>query len=289
MIIALFYWDYIDRNEEASMSSENNLTIRDYIDRAMGGKPRTRKGSSSTRTRSSGAKGFHQILTSRSAARSKKSQVKSGGLKAADYLARPVPARNKFKPPSAIAVGKKAMAHTDIFAGHPALGESKVSAMKPAAPSRPIKNDLSQLRSAGLRSLPKQVGVNEQQKIKNSILKAARKYDLPVNLITGVIRAESNFQVKAVSHAGAQGLMQLMPGTARELGVKNPFSIEENIDGGARYLRKMLDSFGGNLKLALAAYNAGPEAVIRYGGKVPPFQETQQYVDRVLRFTRQTV
>jgi soluble lytic murein transglycosylase-like protein len=81
--------------------------------------------------------------------------------------------------------------------------------------------------------------------------------------------------------------MQLMPATARELGVKNPFNIEQNIDGGSRYLRKMLDSFGGDLKLALAAYNAGPEAVIKYGGKVPPYRETQQYVRRVLRFTRQ--
>jgi soluble lytic murein transglycosylase-like protein len=83
--------------------------------------------------------------------------------------------------------------------------------------------------------------------------------------------------------------MQLMPDTARELGVKNPFNIEENIDGGSRYLRKMLDSFGGDLKLALAAYNAGPEAVIKYGGKVPPYLETQQYVNRVLRFTKQAV
>jgi soluble lytic murein transglycosylase-like protein len=271
------------------MSSEYHLTIRDYIDRAMGGRPRNKKGLSSTRTRSSAAKGFHQILTSRSAPRSTRAPAKSGGLKAADYLARPVHAKNKLKPRSAIAPGKKAIANTDVSAGHPALGESKLSAVKTAALSRPIKNDVSHLRAAGLRSLHRQVGTNEQQKIKNSILKAAQKYDLPVHLINGVIRAESNFQVKAVSHAGAQGLMQLMPDTARELGVKNPFNIEENIDGGSRYLRKMLDSFGGDLKLALAAYNAGPEAVIKYGGKVPPYRETQQYVNRVLRFAKQAV
>lgn len=268
------------------MSSENHLTIRDYIDRAMGSGPRNKKGPSPVRTRSSGPTGFHQILTSRSAPRSTRTQAKPGGLKAADYLARPVHTKNKIKPRSVMAPGKKPIANTDLFAGHPAIREPKVSAKKTAALSQPIKNDVSPLRSAGRRFLHKQVGPNQQQKIKNSILKAAQKYGLPANLINGVIRAESNFQVNAVSHVGAQGLMQLMPDTAIELGVENPFNIEENIDGGSHYLRKMLDSFGGDLKLALAAYNAGPEAVIKYGGKVPPYRETQQYVDRVLRFTR---
>jgi soluble lytic murein transglycosylase-like protein len=184
---------------------------------------------------------------------------------------------------------KKTKANTDIGAGHPALSEPKVSAKKTAAPSQVVKNDLSRLRPGGLRSLQKQAVAGEGQKIEASILNAAQKYDLPVNLIKSVIRAESNFQVNAVSHAGAQGLMQLMPDTAEELGVKNPFNIAENIDGGSRYLRKMLDSFGGDLKLALAAYNAGPEAVIKYGGKVPPYRETQQYVNRVLRFIRPMV
>jgi len=107
-------------------------------------------------------------------------------------------------------------------------------------------------------------------------------------LIRGVIQAESNFRVGAVSRAGAQGLMQLMPSTAKELGVTKPFDIDQNIDGGARYLRKMLDRFGGDVKLALAAYNAGPGTVRKYAGNVP-YRETIQYVDRVLRFSAQSV
>jgi soluble lytic murein transglycosylase-like protein len=77
-----------------------------------------------------------------------------------------------------------------------------------------------------------------------------------------------------------------MPATARELGVDNPFDIDQNIDGGARYLRKMLDKFGGDVRLALAAYNAGPGAVEKYGGQIPPYRETEQYVNRVLRFSK---
>ena len=271
------------------MASENHLTIRDYFDRAMGGRTRSKRRPSATRTRSSDPGGFNQILSSRSAARTEKSRAKAGGLKASDYLARPVHAKTKLKPRSALAAVKKAIIQPDIFAGHPALKESEAPVTKSTAPARARQNDAVGLRAAGLQSVHARAGANEHHQIKTSIRKAAYKYRLPASLITGVIRAESNFQVKAVSRAGAQGLMQLMPQTARALGVENPFDIEENIDGGSRYLRKMLDSFGGNIKLALAAYNAGPEAVIKYGGKVPPYRETQQYVKRVLRYTRQPV
>lgn len=119
--------------------------------------------------------------------------------------------------------------------------------------------------------------------VEKSIQQAAAKYNLSPELIRSVIRAESNFQAEAVSPAGAKGLMQLMPETAKELGVTNPFDIQQNIDGGARYLRQMLDRFGGDLKRALAAYNAGPGAVEQYNGDVP-FSETRQYVQRVLRY-----
>ena len=271
------------------MPSENHLTIRDYFDRVMGGRPRNKKGLSPGKTTSSDSRAFHQILTSKRNQRSTNTRAKLSGLKIGDYRAKPVRAKHKFKSRPEMTPVKKTIGNTDIGSGHSVLFESKVSAKRTATSSQVIKDDLSRLRSTGLRTLQEQAAAGERQKIEASILKAAQKYDLPVNLIKSVIRAESNFQVKAVSHAGAQGLMQLMPDTAEELGVKNPFNIAENIDGGSRYLRKMLDSFGGDLKLALAAYNAGPEAVIKYGGKVPPFRETQQYVNRVLRFTGQMV
>lgn len=117
------------------------------------------------------------------------------------------------------------------------------------------------------------------------IKQAAEQYNLPSGLLDSIIRHESNFNKDAVSHAGAQGLMQLMPGTARFLGVKDSFDPAQNIRGGARYLRQMLDQFNGNIEHALAAYNAGPGNVRKHGG-IPPFKETQSYVQKVLNTFR---
>ncbi len=111
----------------------------------------------------------------------------------------------------------------------------------------------------------------------------AQKFKLDRSLVKAVIKTESDFDPQVVSSRGAQGLMQLMPETAREVGVNNPFDPSESIYGGSLYLRKMLDSFDQNLDYALAAYNAGPGAVRKYGG-IPPYVETQNYVRRVKRY-----
>lgn len=114
-----------------------------------------------------------------------------------------------------------------------------------------------------------------------AVNKAAKKYDLPTDLLRAVIKVESNGNPQAVSPRGAKGLMQLIDSTANNMGVENVFKPEDNIMGGARYLRQLLDHFKGDLKLALAGYNAGPANVKKFGG-IPPFPETQNYVKKVI-------
>lgn len=135
-----------------------------------------------------------------------------------------------------------------------------VRSAEPAAPYRPVVTE----------------------SVSRHIREASNRYGVPEKLVTAVIRAESGFNPRAVSPKGAQGLMQLMPRTASMLGVRNSFDPAENIDGGVRHLRGLMEQFQ-NLPLALAAYNAGAQAVTLYRG-IPPYAETQGYVQKVMTF-----
>lgn len=125
--------------------------------------------------------------------------------------------------------------------------------------------------------------INVDQQIKEAVKEASKTYGVDEALILAIIKQESAFNPRAVSPVGAQGLMQLMPETAQYLGVKDPFDIKQNIMGGTKYIKQLLDQFNGDLKLAIAAYNAGPGNVQKYGG-IPPFSETQNYVSKVLSY-----
>lgn len=129
---------------------------------------------------------------------------------------------------------------------------------------------------------------NKEVSLEDIFEKAADKYDVSIDLLKAIAKQESNFKADAVSRSGAMGVMQLMPATAKELGVTNAFDPEQNIMGGAKYISKLLDQYNGDTKLALAAYNAGSGNVRKYGG-IPPFKETQNYVVKVMGYYEQNL
>lgn len=134
--------------------------------------------------------------------------------------------------------------------------------------------------------MPKQNAGANATRFDDIIAEASRLYRIPTALIRAVIKVESNFDPRAVSHANAHGLMQLIPPTAERMMVSDIFDPRQNILGGTRYLRVLANTFNGNLELTLAAYNAGEGAVARYGG-VPPYPETQHYVAKVSQYYQQ--
>jgi hypothetical protein len=170
--------------------------------------------------------------------------------------------------------------------GSTKFGRNQHQTASPAQKTRSVEYIAAVLKDEGRASMPVSpmtVSIAGKIPYRKYILQAAQAYNVDPALIIAVIKAESNNNPRAVSHCGARGLMQIMPGTARDLNVSDPFDPAENVDGGVRYLRQMLDRFNGDERLALAAYNAGEANVLSYGG-VPPFRETRQYIKTVLRY-----
>jgi len=142
-------------------------------------------------------------------------------------------------------------------------------------------------KKAALKKAEKNVSVGCDKKVECDlypiILKAASRHQIDPALIKAIIMAESGYKIKAISKRGAKGLMQLMPGTAQALGVKDVFNPKENISGGVRYFKQLVNQFDGDIKLALAAYNAGSRKVRRYNG-IPPYKATHYYIKKVFKY-----
>ncbi len=156
--------------------------------------------------------------------------------------------------------------------------------MQDSSPIKEQQNAFSTRKAASQNDGVERVR-REKGAIGEMLLSSAQKYGVDPKLLSAVAEVESGYNADAVSSAGAIGVMQLMPDTAASLGVKNPYDPKQNIDGGAKYLRELLDDFGGNVRKAVAAYNAGPAAVRKYHG-VPPYAETQNYVSHVLDLSK---
>ncbi|HTO71960.1 MAG TPA: transglycosylase SLT domain-containing protein [Myxococcota bacterium] len=179
---------------------------------------------------------------------------------------------------AAVAVSLSQAAHAQIYVFKDAYGRTFFTDAPPHDGFEPYhsKGFLNRIRTAAGKAAT-------EKSFDGAIKRASRQHGVSAALVKAVIAAESGFDPLALSRRGAQGLMQLMPDTAEQLGVDDAYDPWQNIDGGTRYLCELIDRFPGELELALAAYNAGPEAVRQYQG-VPPYAETRGYVRRVLAY-----
>ena len=263
------------------MVPKTNWTIQDYL-KQVGMTAAAMRRRAAAPSPGDSKHDFSRILADTQDNARKAVQASGGGRRIADYLKTPVVA----KVPRPCNRSSESISGADQVKAPASVPKEPPGITQPHSqrPSAETAIEAASSSEAHTKPQPLKAGT-VTQRIDASIEKAAIDYDLPADLIRGVIQVESNFQVRAVSPAGAQGLMQLMPATARELGVDNPFDIQQNIDGGARYLRQMLDMFNGDLKQALSAYNAGPGAVMKYDGQVP-YAETRHYVRKVMLYAQ---
>jgi len=176
-------------------------------------------------------------------------------------------------------VGLPASADAQIYSWRDATGTLVLSSTKPSDPAATATYAIAGTTSTGFRST--RYATNPKSRAYDSLIEAnAARHGISADLVRAVIQAESAFNPLARSHKGAMGLMQLMPATAAELGVDDPYDPAQNIAGGTAYLKGLLNRYSGNEELALAAYNAGPGAVEKYGA-VPPYRETRNYVMKI--------
>jgi hypothetical protein len=285
------------------MAIESRMTIEDYINKASGRIKVIRQDLKPQKETQAATADFNGILSTFKKLPQQTEPKIAKGLSIADYRLRPVAC--PYNRPSRRLPSGSQTAHSNPSRGITAYKEASEYLLGSETPDKQsavcletgTKDRAQNKSSHGLiNSLKTPVPTSGKSlrsninsfEIEKAIHEAAAQYQLSPKLIKGVIKAESNYDANAVSPAGAQGLMQLMPGTARDLGVENPFDIKQNIDGGVRYLKKMMDLFDGNVRQALSAYNAGPETVKRYNGNVP-YSETRQYVNRVIDHIKTTI